>query len=201
MKSIRELHKKAMDLAEMAFVAKLRGNLEKADQLSQQAFEYEAQAARLTPDEPSSEPTRSVLYSSAASLALDCNEFREAERLIAAGLAGYPPEEIAEELRELFERVNCQLHLSSDDSQLDEDSDAEGNRATITGRLLYANSINSEKKTIGLVDENGESHNIIVPEGMMKDIVSPLWEKTVTVTASYNGREVQLENIRRVSVA
>ena len=108
MKSIRELHKKAMDLAEMAFVAKLRGNLEKANQLSRQAFEYEAQAARLAPDEPSSEPTRSVLYRSAASLALDCNEFREAEQLIVTGLAGHPPEEIAEELKEMFDKVNSQ---------------------------------------------------------------------------------------------
>jgi len=199
MKSVRELHTKAMDLAELAFVVKLRGNLEKANQLSRQAFEYEAQAAKLVPDEPSSEPTRSVLYSSAASLALDCNEFREAERLIAAGLAGYPPEEIAEELRELFETVNEKRHLSSYESRFDEYSNAEAKKATITGRLLYANAISSEKKTIGLVDENGESHNIRVPEGMMKDIVSPLWEETVTVTASYNGREIQLENIRRAS--
>jgi len=198
-KSIRELHKEAMDLAELAFVAKLRGNLEKAGQLSRQAFEYEAQAARLVPDESSSEPTRSVLYSSAAWLALDCNEFREAERLVAAGLAGYPPEDIAEELRELFEKVNSLRHLSSYKSRLDENSETEGNMATITGRLLYANAISSEKKIIGLVDENGESHNIIVPEGMMKDIVSPLWEEAVTVTASYNGREIQLENIRQVS--
>ena len=200
MKSIRELHKEAMDLAELAFVAKLRGNLEEANQLSQQAFEHEAQAAKLVPDEPSSEPTRSVLYRSAAALALDCNELREAERLIAAGLAGHPPEDIAEELRELFEKVNSLRHLSSYESRLDEDSDTEGKMATITGRLLYANSISGEKKTIGLVDENGESHNIIVPEGMMKDIVSPLWEETVTVTASYNGREIQLENIRQVSM-
>ncbi len=200
MKSIRELHKEAMDLAEMAFVAKLRGNLEKSDQLSRQAFEYEAQAARLVPDEPSSEPTRSVLYRSAASLALDCKEFREAERLIAAGLAGHPPEEIAGELRELFERANKKRHLYSDESRLDEDSDTEGKMATITGRLLYANAISSEKKTIGLIDENGESHNIRVPEGMMKDIVRPLWEETVTVTAFHRGREIQLENIRRASV-
>jgi len=199
MKSIRELHTKAMDLAELAFVTKLRGNLEKADQLSRQAFEYEAQAARLVPDEPSSEPTRSVLYRSAASLAIDCNEFREAERLMAAGLAGHPPEDIAEELRELFETVAKKRYLSSYESRLDKDSDKEGKKATITGRLLYANAISSEKKTIGLVDKNGESHNIIVPEGMMKNIVSPLWEETVTVTASYNGREIQLENIRRAS--
>ena len=199
MKSVRELHTKAMDLAEFAFVAKLRGNLGKSDQLSRQAFEYEAQAARLVPDEPSSEPTRSVLYSSAAWLALDCEELREAERLVAAGLAGHPPEDIAEELRELFEKVNSLRRLSADGSRLDEYSDTERKMATITGRLLYANAISNEKKTIGLVDENGESHNIRVPEGMMKDIVSPLWEKIVTVTASYNGREIQLENIRRAS--
>ena len=108
MKSIRELHKKAMDLAEMAFVAKLRGNLEKANQLSRQAFKNEAQAAKLVPNEPSSEPTRSVLYRSAASLALDCKKHHEAEQLIVAGLAGHPPEEIAEELREMLEKVNFQ---------------------------------------------------------------------------------------------
>ena len=117
MKSVRELHTKAMDLAELAFVAKLRGNLEKADQLSRQAFEYETQAARLVPDEPSSEPTRSVLYSSAASLALDCNESREAKRLIAAGLAGHPPEDIAEELRELADLIkkNSSAAVSKDE--------------------------------------------------------------------------------------
>jgi hypothetical protein len=58
LKSVRKLHTKAMDLAELAFVVKLRGNLEEADQLSRQAFEYESKAARLVPDEPSSEPTR-----------------------------------------------------------------------------------------------------------------------------------------------
>jgi hypothetical protein len=58
------------------------------------------------------EPTRSVLYRSAASLALDCSEFAEAERLIASGLAGYPPSEIAEELRDLYERVTFYRHLA-----------------------------------------------------------------------------------------
>jgi hypothetical protein len=108
MNYIRKLHEEAMDLAEMAFVARLGGDLEQADRLSRRAYEDEAKAARLMSDIGSPEPTRSVLYRSAASLALDCNEYREAERLIAAGLVGDPPEEIAEELRELFEKVNFQ---------------------------------------------------------------------------------------------
>jgi len=121
MNRIRELHEKAMDLAEEAFVAKLRGNLEQAKQLIRQAFEGEAQAARLVPNDPSSEPTRSILYRSAASLALDCNEFDEAERLIAAGLAGNPPKEIAEELKELSEKVNLQPHRDVLDPSLNKD--------------------------------------------------------------------------------
>jgi hypothetical protein len=41
----------------------------------------------------------------AASLALECGALREAERLIAVALSGNPPEEIAEELRDLLEQV------------------------------------------------------------------------------------------------
>jgi hypothetical protein len=37
-------------------------------------------------------------------LALQCQEYREAERLIATALSGNPPVEIAEELRELLEK-------------------------------------------------------------------------------------------------
>jgi hypothetical protein len=48
------------------------------------------------------EPTRSVLHRSAAALALECSELREAERLIGRALAGNPPEEIANELRDLL---------------------------------------------------------------------------------------------------
>jgi len=111
MSQIKELHEKAMYLAEMAVVTRLKGDLERADQLFRQAYESEAKAARLMPDEPLPEPTRSILYRSAASLALDCNEYREAERLIALGLAGQPPEEIAIELRDLFDKANFQRHL------------------------------------------------------------------------------------------
>ncbi len=102
MSKIKKLHNKAMDMAEKAFVARLKGDLQQAGQLFRKAFENEAQAARLVPDLPSSEPTRSILYRSAASLAIDCSEYREAERLIVAGFAGSPPEEIADELREIF---------------------------------------------------------------------------------------------------
>ena len=77
-----------------------------------QAYENELGAANQLRDPSSPEPTRSILFRSAASLAVDCNELREAERLIGIGLSGNPPPDIAEELRDLFEKVNFQRHLN-----------------------------------------------------------------------------------------
>ena len=58
------------------------------------------------------EPTRSVLLRSAASLALDCGEVRQSERCYSLRASvGNPPEEIANELRDLLEQVNFQRHL------------------------------------------------------------------------------------------
>ena len=48
------------------------------------------------------EPTQPVPFRSAATLALDCGELCEAERLLAAALSGDPPAEIADELRDVL---------------------------------------------------------------------------------------------------
>ena len=60
------------------------------------------------------EPTRSVLHRSAASLAIDCDNFPAAEPLITIALSGNPPDEIADEPRDLFVQINllqyCERH-------------------------------------------------------------------------------------------
>jgi hypothetical protein len=101
-----------MELADAAMVARLSGANARAQELLRQAFAKEEEAARLVSGKTEMEPTRSVLHRSAASLALECNEVRAAEQLIAVALAGDPPEEIAEELRDLLERVYFQRHLA-----------------------------------------------------------------------------------------
>ncbi|MCK5524038.1 MAG: hypothetical protein KAI83_12975 [Thiomargarita sp.] len=99
---VNELHEKAMKMAQAAFVARMQGELENVKQFSYHAFEYERKAAMLLLNDYDVEPTRSVLFRSAASLALNFGDYREAERMIALGLLGNPPPEILEELRELF---------------------------------------------------------------------------------------------------
>jgi len=111
MNQIQTLHQQAMNLAEAAAVARLRGAIEQAAQLTRQAFEQEAQAANLVASVLDAEPTRSVLHRSAASLAIECGELRAAERLIATALSGSPPIEIAEELKDLFIQINLSQYL------------------------------------------------------------------------------------------
>lgn len=101
-----ELHRQAMSLADEADEANRSGDGPKALTLFRRALDLERRAAeQIIPRE---EPTRSVLLRSAASLAISCHEYREAERLIATALAGEPPREICEELRDLLEELYTQ---------------------------------------------------------------------------------------------
>ncbi|WP_414530776.1 hypothetical protein [Nodularia chucula] len=112
MNQIQDLHKQAMDFAEMAQVAKLKGDSVLALQLSKQAFQKERLAAELIINNLVAEPTRSVLHRSAATLAIDCGEIAAAERLIAIALSGNPPQEIAEELKDLFVQINIDKYFA-----------------------------------------------------------------------------------------
>lgn len=108
---VNKLHEKSMEFADLAFVARRFGNDEESKTYFSQAYEYEAEAAKLLVN-TNIEPSRSVLHRSAASLALDCGLVREAEKLIAIALAGEPPDEIADELRDLLEQANFARHLN-----------------------------------------------------------------------------------------
>ena len=109
MSDVNELYNKAMDLAEFAQVARVRGNVHREADLLKQALELERDAIRALKDPV--EPTFSVLHRSAGTLALRCGEYRLAEQLAANALAQEPPHEIAEELRDLVEQVHFQRHL------------------------------------------------------------------------------------------
>jgi hypothetical protein len=62
---------------------------------------------------------------------------------------------------------------------------------------LFANSISGRKGIIKLVGERGKTHRIIVPEGMMNNIVKPLWEDTVLVKGTRTSKGILLENIEK----
>jgi hypothetical protein len=107
----QELHIKAIEVADIAFIKKFNGLLDEAKVLFKQAFELEKAAAHAAMEQKVGEPSVSVLLKSAASLAINFDELKEAEKLICLALYGDPPFEIAEELRNLMEDLNFHRHL------------------------------------------------------------------------------------------
>jgi hypothetical protein len=102
MKDVERLHREAMELVDQAVAARQRGDVSAILGLARAAFAKERAAADLMAMQFDLEPTRSIFHRSAAVLALECSELREAERLIGRALAGNPPADIANELRDLL---------------------------------------------------------------------------------------------------
>ena len=78
--TLRDLHQQAMILAQQATVAKYEGNREQFLELTERAFELEKQAALMLKDDYEN-PTRAILFESAASLADDMDFHEEAKQM------------------------------------------------------------------------------------------------------------------------
>jgi hypothetical protein len=102
---MKDLHHEAMRLADEADRLRRTGEEQSAGARLREAFQNEKRAAELAAPDLALEPTRSILHRSAATLAWQCGEYREAERLITTALSGTPPETTAEELRDLLLQV------------------------------------------------------------------------------------------------
>ncbi len=116
--TIVELHNKALEEADKAEIYNFKGLYSKAIKHYLIASNFEKSAADKAKIDNIGEPTISVLFRSAASLAFNGKNYIEAEKLAAAGLAGDPPKEIANELRDLFEEINFHRHLDLKGIQL-----------------------------------------------------------------------------------
>lgn len=110
---VDQLHEKAMALAEEAFMLKRSKKVLESKTAYLKAFELEKEAAMLLVEDFEIEPTRSVLFKGAANLAYNCEQFREAERMIGFGLSGIPPVQIAQELRDLLVLIRNTISESS----------------------------------------------------------------------------------------
>lgn len=107
---IDQLHNKSMELADFAFYANRKGEKGEAERYYREAFQYEKAAAMLLLNDYETEPSRSILFRSAACLLLNIpqptqKDYREAERMAAFALAGNPPDGIIPELWEIL--VEC----------------------------------------------------------------------------------------------
>ena len=111
MSTVRELHQQAMELAQEALIRRERRDLDAARELAARALPLEIRAAGLVEKVKESEPTRSILYRGAASLAFQAGDYATAQRLVAEGLSGFPPPRVEQELKDIFEEINFESHL------------------------------------------------------------------------------------------
>ena len=109
MSSVRELHNHAMGFVDQAIRERARGKREFSLVLFRQALESELAAISELPEQTGL--GWSILLRSAATMALDCEDFRMAEKLASKGLAGDPHPEVINELRDVWERANFNRHL------------------------------------------------------------------------------------------
>ena len=107
--TVRKLHEKAMLSAELGIVTKHKNKTFQSRMHFERAMGYERRAAALVPLAPESEPTRGILYRSAAWLAMDCGYAAEAKGLAEEGLRGTPPPQIADELRDVLDAAQKAL--------------------------------------------------------------------------------------------
>ena len=154
MTTVRELHDRAMKLAQQALLARHSGEWIRAKQLANEGYLLESQAAAMVPKNESSEPTRSILYRSAASLAYQAKNLEAAQRLIFEGLTGYPPATVERELKHLYEQVDFENHLKTHGVILD-DADLQlalrGN-AVGSGMIFYSQFVKRIDATFAVLD-------------------------------------------------
>lgn len=107
MSAANQPHHDAMALVEDALAARRRGDHERARELFAEALHLELAAAQHV----STQPSRSILFRSAAWLALEAEDASEAERLAACGLADHGvPNRVKDELRAVAEEARLRLH-------------------------------------------------------------------------------------------
>ena len=105
MKNARTLHDEAMTQLREAKAKRELKDYTSYESLLTEAFHLESEAAHLLKDKVEAEPTRSVLFRSAATLALECKKFDQAEQLVMTALASGEkvPPALRKELSKVFE--------------------------------------------------------------------------------------------------
>jgi hypothetical protein len=88
------------------------------------------------------------------------------------------------ELRERARKIPKGLSTNTDEKEV-----------VITGLLLEADATNRKEGIIEVVDASKISHKIIVPRGMMRDIVKPMFEEEVLVVGISRQGRVELVTI------
>jgi tetratricopeptide (TPR) repeat protein len=192
----KELHRAAMRHAQEAYMAVFNGDTAAALPLYEQAFLLEQQAANHFILDLEQEPTRSVLFRSAANLAFKCQKYEEAKKMVYFGLAGNPPQEIAQELIDVYQRVIQAVKLAEMPSAALEvvQQKPKANYFWLKGILKTADA---QKHKITIVSEDNKISSVNVPKGLGQ-IVRDYWDENVSAYILKQGKILTLVDIDKI---
>jgi hypothetical protein len=103
-----------------------------------------------------------------------------------------------DEIRARFTRTKKEIQVPPPPPILNEPDSKNGKFVEVQGRLLFADA-EKDERVIRLRSKTGKSYQIIVPPGMMNDIVRPLWDDIVVVRGQQYGKKIYLSDIDRTS--
>jgi hypothetical protein len=173
------IHDKAMFLSQEADMAKIWGDIPKSQILYRQSFDLEREVVGIYSERFDNEPERSILYVSAASLAMLCHLYPEADLLIQQGLASNTPSDMVEELHEL--KALVQQHKMEYERRLNIEQEQP---FWISGVLKRADA---EKNTIKLATNGTEPksqphyYTINVVSETLNKLVKNYWGDIINV--------------------
>lgn len=194
MTTVKKLHRQAMNFAHEATIARNAGDINQAIQLISTAFEHESLAASRVPEGEQAEPTRSILYRSAASLAFQAEHYDQAMRLIALGLSGYPPPKIKFDLLNLLDQVKFKTYLNETAQELTDEGLLIVMRgsAVDVGRILYKEFKKRYDNTIALIDKTTQRLTDR-PYKRGKDGAAFTYQKVIEVPAMQSSFAISLQ--------
>lgn len=183
----RALHETAMEYADRASLARLKGDGERVEQeFFQKAFELEREAALQMPLDVVDHVPRSILLRSTAALAYKAGLYAEAEKFVRLCLSDNPPDFIVKELNDIQEALSESRNASRKSAPL-----------YIEGVLTDINSRENE-----IIMEDSDNHKIsvmVMPRQVLFDIVQKYWSKKVSIQAHQTPHGVMV--LEKISAA
>jgi hypothetical protein len=194
--NFNEARRTASNQMQEAIVAQAKGNEAESLRLFELAFEAERQAAFHLRIDFEKEPFRSVLFRSAASLAMNCKKYEEAKTMIHFGLAGNPPKGIVDELMEVYETVEREIRLAEiPAAALAVPKNGKStNYFWLKGTLTVADA---RQHQITIVLEDNKTAKVNVPKDL-GEIVRNYWNEYVNAYILKQGKVLTLVEIDKI---
>ncbi len=179
------MHDIAMEFADEASFASRKGDLQTARLFLGKALQLEKTFALSLPLDPEFQLTRSVMMRSAATLALEYGDAKEAVNLATTCLSQNPHPAITEDLNEILQRAG-KVQTSAPVS------------FTFTGVLVSADIPNSLIKIQRKSDR--QFFTVRVPQDSIESMVKKYWAGLVRIEGKQNpGGIFLLEKIRKAA--